>query len=69
MTGNKTSYRFFKDLKLTGWVDMSAKNATFALAVRKLRIGGAVAMPVSAGFWDIGLQAYSESNHNGIVGK
>jgi hypothetical protein len=27
------------------------------------------AMPVSAGFWDIGVAAYKETNHNGIVGK
>lgn len=69
MTGNKTGYGFFKDLKLVGRIDASAKNTAFAPAVRKLRIGGSAAMPLSAGFWDIGIQAYSESNHNGIVGK
>ena len=26
-------------------------------------------MPVSAGFWNIGVAAYKETNHNGIVGK
>jgi hypothetical protein len=27
------------------------------------------AMPVSAGFWDIGVAAYKENNNNGIMGK
>jgi hypothetical protein len=27
------------------------------------------AMPVTAGFWDVGLEVMKESNHNGIVGK
>jgi hypothetical protein len=27
------------------------------------------AMPVSAGFWDIGVAAYKESNNNGIMNK
>jgi hypothetical protein len=27
------------------------------------------AMPVTAGFWDVGLEVMKESNHNGVVGK
>ncbi len=69
MTGNKTGYGFAKDLNLTARVDAGAKNTTFAPAPRKLQLGMSAAMPVSAGFWDIGAAAYKETNHNGIVGK
>ena len=60
---------FAKDVNLNLRVDAGTKNTTFAPAPRKLRAGFSVAMPVSAGFWDIGIDAYKESNHNGIVGK
>ena len=69
MTGNKTGYGIAKDLNLTARVDAGAKNTEFAPAPRKLRLGMSAAMPVSAGFWDIGVAAYKETNHNGIVGK
>lgn len=68
MTGAK-GFGFAKDINLTARVDAGAKNTEFAPAPRKLRLGASVAMPVSAGFWDIGLEAYRESNHNGIVHK
>ncbi|MEY3871546.1 MAG: hypothetical protein RLZZ296_541 [Pseudomonadota bacterium] len=69
MTGNKTGYGIAKDLNLTARVDAGAKNTEFASAPRKLRLGMSAAMPVSAGFWDIGVAAYKENNNNGIVGK
>lgn len=69
MTGNKTDYGIAKDLNLTARVDAGAKNTTFAPAPRKLQLGMSAAMPVSAGFWDVGIAAYKETNHNGIVGK
>lgn len=69
MTGYKSGYGYAKDLKLTARFDAGTKNTTFAPAPRKLRVGVAAALPVSAGFWDVGIQAYKESNHNGIVGK
>lgn len=69
MTGNKTGYGFAKDLSLTARVDAGAKNTTFAPSPLKLWLGGAASMPVSAGFWDIGVSAYKETNHNGIVGR
>ncbi len=65
MTGNKTGYGIAKDLNLTARVDAGAKNTEFAPAPRKLRLGMSAAMPVSAGFWDIGVAAYKETNHNG----
>ena len=69
MTGNKGGYGLAKDLKLTARFDAGAKNTTFAPAPRKLRLGIAADMPVSAGFWDIGFGFMKESNYNGIVGK
>jgi len=68
MTGNKAGYGIAKDLNLTARVDAGAKNTTFAPAPRKLQLGMSAAMPVSAGFWDIGVAAYKESNHNGLTG-
>ncbi len=69
LTGHTGGYGFAKDIKLLGRVDAGAKNTTFAPAPRKLRLGVAAAMPVSSGFWDVSVQAYKESNYNGIVGK
>ena len=69
MTGNKTGYGIAKDLNLTARVDAGAKNTTFAPAPRKLQLGMSAAMPVSAGFWDIGVAAYKENNHNGFAQK
>lgn len=68
MTGNKTGYGFAKDINLTARFDAGTKNTAFAPAPRKLRVGVSAAMPVSAGFWDVGVEAYKESNHNGIAG-
>ena len=41
----------------------------FAPSPFKVQLGVSAAMPVSAGFWDIGLAVYKENNNNGIVGK
>jgi hypothetical protein len=69
MTGNKTGYGIAKDLNLTARVDAGAKNTFFAPAPRKLRLGMSAAMPVTAGFWDIGIAAYKENNNNGVTRK
>jgi hypothetical protein len=69
MTGNKSGYGFAKDLSLTARFDAGTKNTTFAPSPFKVQLGVTAAMPVSAGFWDIGLAVYKESNNNGIVGK
>lgn len=69
LTGNKGGYGFAKDLSLVARVDFGTKNTEFAPRPRKLRLGVSAAMPVSAGFWDVGVQLYKETNHNGIVGK
>ena len=67
MTGNKNGYGFAKDLSLTARVDAGTKNTTFAPSPLKLQLGVSASMPVSAGFWDIGVAAYKETNHNGIA--
>ena len=69
MTGNKGGYGFAKDLNLTARVDAGTKNTTFAPSPLKLRLGMSASMPVTAGFWDVGVEAYKETNNNGIVGK
>ena len=69
MTGNKTGYGFAKDINLTARIDAGTKNTAFAPSPLKLRLGVAADMPVSAGFWNIGVEAYKETNNNGIVGK
>ena len=69
MTGNKSGYGYAKDLSLTARVDAGTKNTAFAASPLKLQLGVEASMPVSAGFWNIGVAAYKETNHNGIVGK
>jgi hypothetical protein len=69
MTGNKSGYGIAKDLSLVARFDAGTKNTTFAPAPRKVRLGMSAAMPVTAGFWDVGFEVMKESNHNGIVGK
>jgi len=69
LTGNKSGYGIAKDLSLIARFDAGAKNTSFAPAPRKVRLGMSAAMPVTAGFWDVGVEVMKESNHNGIVGK
>ena len=69
LTGNKGGYGIAKDLSLIARFDAGTKNTTFAPAPRKVRLGMSAAMPVTAGFWDVGLEVMKESNHNGVVGK
>ena len=68
MTGNKGGYGFAKDVSLTARVDAGAKNTAFAPAPNKVRVGFSADMPVSAGFWNIGLEAYKETNNNAFAG-
>ena len=69
MTGNKSGYGFAKDLSLTGRIDAGSKNTTFAPAPLKFWVGVEAALPVSAGFFNVGLNIMKEGNNNGIVGK
>lgn len=67
MSGKKGGYGFAKDLSLTARVDMGAKNTAFAPAPAKLRLGMDAAMPVKAGFWNIGFDVYKETNNNSFA--
>jgi len=69
LRGSQASYGFAKDLSILTRVDLSTKNHAFASAVRKFRLGLSASLPVSAGFWDAGVNLYSERHHNGIVGR
>jgi len=69
LTDHKGNWGFAKDLSLVGRFDFGTKNTTFAPRPRKLRVGISASMPVQAGFWDIGVQAYRETNHNGFAGS
>jgi len=66
---DRKGFGFARDLSLVARVDLGAKNTTFAPRPRKLRLGVSAALPVSDGFWDVGVQLYKETNHNGIVGR
>ena len=67
MTGNKGGYGFVKDLSLTGRIDAGSKNTAFAPAPLKLWLGLEAAMPVKAGFWNVGLSVMKESNNNSFA--
>jgi hypothetical protein len=69
LSGQPVTLGFAKDVSLTARVDAGAKNTAFAPSPFKVRLGASAAMPVSAGFWDVGVDLYKEKNHNGLVGK
>jgi hypothetical protein len=69
LSGNTSGYGFAKDLFLTARIDAGAKNTAFAPSPTKLQLGVAAALPVSAGFWEVGIAAYKEVNNNGLAGK
>ena len=60
---------FTKDVSLVGRVDLGTKNTGFAPRPRKLRVGALAEIAVPQGFWDVGVELYKETNHNGITGK
>jgi len=57
------------DVSLVGRVDFGTKNTDFAPRPRKLRVGALANIAVPQGFWDVGVELYKETNHNGITGK
>ncbi len=67
LTGVQQGFGFFKDVNLTARVDAGAKNTAFAPAPFKLRPGVSFDMPVSAGFWNVGVDLYKEWNHQSVV--
>ncbi len=69
ISGQAISAGPFKDLSLVSRLDLNTKNVPFAPQVRKLRLGLEAALPISAGFWNVGVHLYDERNNNGIVGR
>ena len=69
MTGKPFAFGPFKDMSLVGRVDFQTKNIQFAPRARKVIGGVSFDFDVPKGFIESGIYAYSESNHNGIVGK
>jgi len=68
LTGQKTALDgLVKDVNLTARFDAGAKNTDFAPAPRKFRPGVSFDLPVKAGFWNVGLDAYKETNHNSFA--
>jgi nucleoside-specific outer membrane channel protein Tsx len=69
LNGTASGVGPFKDVNLTARIDLGTKNTRFASRPRKFRPGISASLPVPAGFWEAGIQAYYETNHNGIVNK
>ena len=69
LTGNAVSFGSIKDVNLVGRIDRQTKNITFAPRARKLFVGTSFEFDVPKGYVESGIYAYSESNHNGILGR
>ncbi|MFN0296574.1 hypothetical protein ACKVE0_03370 [Acinetobacter albensis] len=65
----KSEYDTLNSLAAFGRVDYGSKNTTFASRPRKYYLGLTMPIPIKTGFWNVGLAAYKENNHNGIIGK
>jgi hypothetical protein len=69
LTGRQDDYGLFKDVRLNARVDAGTKNTALAPQPFKGRVGASVALPVATGSWDLGLDLYKETNHDGIKKK
>jgi nucleoside-specific outer membrane channel protein Tsx len=69
VSGTPMANGLIRDVNLVGRVDLQTKNIQFAPRARKLAAGVSVDFAVPMGFVESGVYAYSETNHNGIVGK
>lgn len=69
LNGRQDDYGLFKDVRLNARIDAGAKNTALAPQPFKGRVGASVALPVAAGSWDLGLDLYKETNHDGIQKK
>ena len=65
----KRTYSINKSFSAAARIDLGTKNTSFASAPAKLHLGVEYNVPVAAGFWSVGINAYKEANNNGIVGK
>lgn len=69
VTGSKLSLGPIRDGLLMFGFDAGTKDTRFAPRPLKLVIGPAVSFALPAGFLEVSLLAYKESNNNGIVGR
>ena len=69
LTGSAVAFGPVKDVNLVGRIDRQTKNISFAPRARKFMLGTSVEFDVPKGFVESGIYAYSESNHNGVVGR
>ncbi|MTV37739.1 hypothetical protein [Duganella radicis] len=69
LSGQPVAFGPVKDVSLAGRYDVGAKNSPFAPSPRKLYGGVAFDLAVPKGYLELGLYAYHEDNHNGMVGK
>ena len=69
LTGSAVAFGPVKDVNLVGRIDRQTKNISFAPRARKFMLGTSVDFDVPKGFVESGIYAYSESNHNGVVGR
>ena len=63
------SNTFVKDVSLNARIDLGRKNFALSPRPKKLRLGVSADLAVPIGRMDIGIDAYHERSHNGIVGK
>lgn len=69
ITGSKFAMGPMRDVRLTFGFDAGAKDTRFAPRPLKLMVGPTLAFALPAGFIDVSLLAYNETNNNGIVSR
>ncbi len=69
VTGKDMSFGPVKDVNFVGRADFQTKNTRFAPRSRKNMGGLSFEFAVPKGFVESGIYAFSETNHNGILGK
>jgi hypothetical protein len=69
MIGRTGGFGFAKDLNLVARVGLGTKNTQFAPSPVKLALGVSADMPVTGGFWTVGVNVYKEVHHNGITNQ
>ncbi len=67
LTGKQQGFGYFKDINLNVRFDAGSKNTQFGGAPTKFRPGVNFDMPVSAGFWNVGVDIYKEWNQQGAT--
>jgi nucleoside-specific outer membrane channel protein Tsx len=66
LSGNKYAFGPVRDVSLTGGLVIGTQNTLVATRPVKLTFGPTASFDVKNGFWDVGVWAYKEWNHNGF---